>query len=95
MHEIDIEGVPDFGLLLDIIRRGEEVAILDRGIRVAKVVPLATPDCGMRILGRLAGRFKVPDDFDAPLPDDFLDLFEGDPDAVVRDQAALLKNGRT
>lgn len=30
-------------------------------------------------LGRLAGRFQVPDDFDRPLPDDLLDLFEGKP----------------
>jgi hypothetical protein len=25
----------------------------------------------------LAGQLKIPEDFDAPLPDDLLDLFEG------------------
>ncbi len=28
-------------------------------------------------IGLLAGKLKVPDDFDAPLPDDLLRLFEG------------------
>jgi hypothetical protein len=30
-----------------------------------------------RVLGIFRGQFTVPDDFDAPLPDDLLDLFEG------------------
>ncbi|AIO33176.1 hypothetical protein [Burkholderia pseudomultivorans] len=27
--------------------------------------------------GVLRGQFRIPDDFDAPLPDDLLDAFEG------------------
>jgi hypothetical protein len=30
-----------------------------------------------RTLGGLAGKLMVPPDFDAPLPDDLLDAFEG------------------
>lgn len=30
-----------------------------------------------RRLGLLAGRADIPDDFDAPLPDEVLDSFEG------------------
>ncbi|MCL2455488.1 MAG: DUF2281 domain-containing protein [Micrococcales bacterium] len=30
-----------------------------------------------RTLGRLAGKLTVPDDFDAPLPDDILNAFYG------------------
>jgi len=30
-----------------------------------------------RTLGLLAGKLTVPDDFDAPLPDDILDAFYG------------------
>ena len=30
-----------------------------------------------RNFGSLAGKFSVPDDFDAPLPDDILSAFEG------------------
>jgi hypothetical protein len=31
----------------------------------------------MRKLGILSDAFKVPDDFDEPMPDKILDLFEG------------------
>ena len=31
---------------------------------------------GERVLGIDDGLFAVPDDFDAPLPDDFLEAFE-------------------
>ncbi len=34
---------------------------------------------GRRFGGQLAGRLNVPDDFDDPLSDDLLDLFEGGP----------------
>jgi hypothetical protein len=33
---------------------------------------------GLRPYGLCAGQFVVPDDFDAPLPDDILAAFEGD-----------------
>ena len=43
-----------------------------------RLVPLATPPTlQKRVLGRLAGQVIVPTDFDAPLPDDVLDAFEG------------------
>jgi hypothetical protein len=32
---------------------------------------------GKRPIGLARGEFSVPDDFDAPLPDDILDAFEG------------------
>lgn len=35
-----------------------------------------------RQLGRLAGKLKVPENFDAPLPDDVLDDFDGGPSPV-------------
>jgi hypothetical protein len=35
------------------------------------------PEKTRRVLGIFRGQFTVPDDFDAPLPDDLLDLFEG------------------
>jgi antitoxin (DNA-binding transcriptional repressor) of toxin-antitoxin stability system len=43
---------------------------------VARLVPLP-PKKAHRVLGIFRGQFTVPDDFDAPLPDDLLDLFEG------------------
>ena len=37
----------------------------------------AEPLDGLRPYGLCAGQFVVPDDFDAPLPDDILAAFEG------------------
>ena len=62
--------------LVDEAAGGEEIIIAKAGKPVARLVPLA-PSRPKRRLGILAGRMKVPDDFDAPLPDDILDAFEG------------------
>ena len=39
--------------------------------------PPPAPPRPPRRFGTLAGQFVVPDDFDAPLPDDILSAFEG------------------
>jgi prevent-host-death family protein len=62
--------------LLDRAARGEEIIITRNGRPVAKLVP-ATPARKPRRLGTLKGRIRVRKDFDAPLPDDVLDAFEG------------------
>jgi len=62
--------------LLEQVERGEEVVITRHGKPVAKLVPIAvrrTP----RKLGALRGKIRIAKDFDAPLPDDLLDAFEG------------------
>ena len=64
--------------LLDAVAGGEEILIARAGRPVARLVPLegaaATP---RRQLGRLAGQFSVPKDFDTPLPENVLNDFEG------------------
>lgn len=60
-------------LLLDV-QRGEEVVITRRGEEVARLVPVAPPR--LRVFGMDEGRFAVPDDFDEPLDEEILDLFE-------------------
>lgn len=53
---------------------GEEIVIARRGEPVARLVPVEErPE---RQLGIDAGRFEVPEDFDAPLPESVLDEFE-------------------
>jgi prevent-host-death family protein len=60
--------------LLEDVAAGEEVTITRRGEVVARLVPpQARP---ARVFGKDRGRFVVPDDFDAPLADDLLDLFD-------------------
>lgn len=60
--------------LLERVRRGEEVVITRRGEEVARLVPARAASA--RSFGVDEGRFSVPDDFDAPLPEDVLADFE-------------------
>ena len=62
--------------LIDQANAGEEIVITRHGRPVARLVPAgARPK---RKLGLLEGKgYWMADDFDAPLPDDLLDLFEG------------------
>jgi prevent-host-death family protein len=62
--------------LIDAAIAGEEVIIAKAGKPVARLVPVE-PKKEPRQLGTLAGLFRLPDDFDDPLPDDVLDAFEG------------------
>ena len=62
--------------LLDRAASGEEVVITRNGRPVARLVA-AAPARKPRKLGLLKGRIRVSKDFDAPLPDDVLDAFEG------------------
>jgi prevent-host-death family protein len=62
--------------LVDQAAAGEEIVIARAGKPVARLVPLEEKP--KRILGLLKGQLKIPKDFDAPLPDDVLALFEGE-----------------
>ncbi len=66
-----------FSRLVDAAAAGEEIVIARAGKPVARLVPLAEAKKPDRVLGAMAGQFTIPDDFDAPLPDDVLALFEG------------------
>lgn len=62
--------------LVDAAASGEEIIIAKSGKPVARLGPLAASEPRRR-LGILAGKLSVPEDFDAPLPDEVLDAFEG------------------
>jgi prevent-host-death family protein len=62
--------------LVDQAAAGDEIVIARAGKPVARLVALA-PEQPRRRLGILEGKFTIPDNFDDPLPDDILDLFEG------------------
>lgn len=59
--------------LLEDVAAGEDVVITRRGEEVASLVPRKA---GARKLGIDRGRFVVPEDFDAPLPEGLLAEFE-------------------
>lgn len=61
--------------LLDQAMAGEEVIIMRSGRPLVRLTPVeSTPT--RRRLGTAKDDFVVPDDFDAPLPDDILREFE-------------------
>jgi prevent-host-death family protein len=77
MKEVNIgEAKNQFSRLLRRVKMGEEITIANRGVPVARLIPMPT-EKPMRKLGVLGDTIKIPDDFDAPLPDEILDLFEG------------------
>jgi prevent-host-death family protein len=65
-----------FSRLVEEAAAGGEVIIARHGKPIARLVPLQTAP-KLR-LGLLAGQGRIPDDFDAPLPDDVLKLFLGE-----------------
>jgi prevent-host-death family protein len=71
-----IEAKSQFSKLLRRAAAGEEVTITKWGVPVARLVPVGAKKGKMR-LGFYEGKFTVPEDFDAPLPDKILDAFEG------------------
>jgi prevent-host-death family protein len=58
--------------LVEAAAGGEEIIIAKAGKPIARLGPLGGTGRA-RILGTLAGKLHVPDNFDAPLPDAVLD----------------------
>lgn len=63
--------------LVDRAAAGHEVIIAKAGRPVARLVPLAEPP--RRVGGFLKGKIWIAPDFDDPLPENVLELFEGGP----------------
>lgn len=66
---------------------GETVIIFDKDHAVAEMRPLSKA-AGKRPIGLAKGDFVVPDDFNDPLPEDVLKLFEGERLLVETQRAA-------
>ncbi len=60
--------------LLERVALGEEVVIAKAGKPVARLVPFSKAPA-KRVLGTAKGDFVVPEDFDAPLPEEVLAEF--------------------
>lgn len=61
--------------LLDLVAAGEEIVIAKSGKPVARLVRVRRSR-PRRSFGYDRGKFDVPDDFNAPLPDHLLAAFE-------------------
>ena len=62
--------------LIARVSAGEEIVIAKGGKPVARLAPLVQGS-KPREPGALKGRIRIAGDFDAPLPDQVLELFEG------------------
>ncbi len=71
------EAKAQLSSLLDDVEHGQPITITRHNVPVAEIRPVARPEDRPRPWGLAQGTFVVPDDFDAPLPDDVLDAFEG------------------
>jgi prevent-host-death family protein len=70
------EAKTQLSALVDRAAAGEEIVIMKSGQPMARLVPME----GLRerrVPGQGAGQWTVSEDFDAPLPPDVLDAFEG------------------
>ena len=76
MIQVNIrETTSKLSQLLARVEAGEDVIIARAGHPIAGISGVKQTRGG-RILGQDAGLFEVPDDFNAPLPEDLLNEFE-------------------
>jgi antitoxin (DNA-binding transcriptional repressor) of toxin-antitoxin stability system len=78
MTQVSIDDIQrDVSTYLQRVEAGETLVILRAGRPIAEVKPVVPRVETLRPFGLCAGEFTVPDDFDAPLPEDILNAFEG------------------
>jgi antitoxin (DNA-binding transcriptional repressor) of toxin-antitoxin stability system len=77
MLQVSVEEIRrDVAAYLQRVEAGETVVILRAGQPVAEIRPIVSGTKPLRPFGLCAGEFTVPQDFDAPLPEDILKAFE-------------------
>jgi len=69
------EAKTSLSKLIERVEAGEEIVIARAGRPVAKLVAVRAQP--RRKLGWLNGRFRIPDDFNRPLPESLLRAVEG------------------
>lgn len=89
MHEAKTQ----LSKLLRRVAAGEEISIANRGVPVARLVPVSVGN-RKRVLGAYGDTIKIADDFDAPMPDEILDAFDGGPSQEPEKPATELRPKR-
>jgi prevent-host-death family protein len=78
MGQVTVEDIQrNFPAYLRRVEAGEKLVITRGGKPIAEVTPTHMIAATVRPFGLCKGEFTVPDDFDAPLPENVLDSFEG------------------
>ena len=77
MKQMNIhQAKTELSKLVERAEAGEQIVIARAGKPAAKLVPLNKARGRCR-LGLLNGKFRIPDDFNAPLPGSIINSFEG------------------
>lgn len=77
MQSVNIhEAKSQLSKLIECALQGEEVIIARAGKPVARLVAIAS-ERPVRRPGSMKGKIKIAADFDAPLPDEIQQAFEG------------------
>jgi prevent-host-death family protein len=71
------EAKTQLSKLVDLASSGTDVVIARAGKPVARLTSLTTKEKRLIGFGALEGQGWIAEDFDAPLPDEVLALFEG------------------
>ncbi|MES2830664.1 MAG: type II toxin-antitoxin system Phd/YefM family antitoxin [Pseudomonadota bacterium] len=69
------EAKTNFSKLIDTVISGNEVVIAKSGKPVARLVAICLRE-KTRKPGAMKGKIRIAEDFDAPLPDNFLAAFQ-------------------
>lgn len=78
MMQVSVEEIQqDISAFLQRVEAGETLIIMRTGQPIAEIKPVVVSPRAWRPFGLCAGEFTVPEDFDAPLPEDILNAFEG------------------
>lgn len=77
-HQMSLDEIKrDLPNFLRRVEAGETLVILKSGKPLAEIKPIKGPPSKVRPYGLCEGEFVVPEDFDAPLPDNIIKEFEG------------------
>ena len=77
MRTVNIhEAKTHLSRLVEEVAAGEEIIVAKAGKPMMKMVPLSNVSQS-RVIGMLKGKIHIAQNFDAPLPNDVLDAFEG------------------
>ena len=70
------EAKSQLSKLVDLAHRGEDVIIARNGKPTARIVPIESEPKRLRPIGLHAGKGWVGDNFNDPMPEDFMKAFE-------------------
>ncbi len=79
MQQVNSEEMrQNFAVYLQRVRDGETLIVSEDGKPIAEIKPVRASEAAVRPYGLCREEFRVTNDFDAPLPAEIIDAFEGE-----------------